>query len=187
MYRIICICGFKRSGKDFVADQLVSQYSFHKISIADRLKKTVRILFNLNDDQLHGESKDVIDPLWNVTPRTLMDFMGTEVMQFEIQKILPKSNRSFWIDTIIPQITDQLKISNVVIPDLRFPHEIVELKKRFPLITIVRINNPSVVIDPTLVSERSSTDISCDYIIHNDFNDDPMVLQNEIRRVMNEN
>ena len=62
--------GFKaRSGKDTVADYLIENYGFKRLAFADALKEGCRHIFELNDEQLYGELKEVEDDYWGVTPR----------------------------------------------------------------------------------------------------------------------
>ena len=55
---IIGICGLIGSGKGTVADVLVEEHKFEKISFADKLKDSVSILFDWPRDMLEGETPD---------------------------------------------------------------------------------------------------------------------------------
>lgn len=55
-----------RVGKDTIADYLVAEHGFHKTSFATSLKEGIgRGVFGLNDDQLYGDKKEVVDDFWN--------------------------------------------------------------------------------------------------------------------------
>ena len=61
--KVIGICGKKRAGKDTVGEIIqknINHYSriYH---MAKPLKESVKILYDLNYEQLHGFSKDIID------------------------------------------------------------------------------------------------------------------------------
>ena len=122
--RIIAICGLKRSGKDTIADILCQHFGYEKVKIANPLKEALQMLFQFTDAQVEGDEKDVIDPRWGVQPRRLMQFIGTEVMQFQIQEVLPNVGRTFWIKRLIEEhIMDTSPNKKIVISDLRFKHE----------------------------------------------------------------
>ena len=117
--KVIAICGSKRTGKDTVAD-IASKFGYEKRKIAGPLKSVVAKLFDFTDDQLENDDKDAIDPRWNVTPRSLMQFFGTEIMQFEIQKVLPGIGREFWVRKLF----QEREMGKIVISDVRFQHEV---------------------------------------------------------------
>lgn len=125
--KAIAICGLKRSGKDTIADYLCQEYHYEKVKIAHPLKHVMKYLFNLTDDQIEGNEKDVVDPRWSVEPRKLMQFFGTEIMQYKVQEVLPEIGRSFWIKRLVEEHLSRPEL--LVIPDLRFVHEYDVLKK----------------------------------------------------------
>ena len=55
---IIGICGLIGSGKGTVADVLVDEHGFQKISFADKLKDAVSVLFDWDRDMLEGETSE---------------------------------------------------------------------------------------------------------------------------------
>ena len=139
--RVIAVCGFKRSGKDTVADWLVLNYGYKKLKIADPLKQMCKDLFNLSDDQVETDLKDETDEKWGVSPRQIMQFMGTEVMQYKIQELLPNVDRMFWMNKLVMDI-DRCQ-TPVVISDVRFLHEYRALFDRYKDTFVIRIDNPS--------------------------------------------
>jgi dephospho-CoA kinase len=169
MNKIIGICGKRRSGKDTVANYICSQYNFENKKIADDLKSIIKILFGFSDVQLENNEKDIIDPLWNITPRQSMQFIGTEIMQYKLQELLPNIDRNFWIKSFINKniINDNLP-KKIVISDLRFLHEYKNLKSYN--ILIIRIekdnNNNNLNIDEH-ISETEHIEIPADIIIKN--------------------
>lgn len=129
---IIAICGAKRSGKDVLAEHLVSKYSYERVSFAEPLKQAVKSLFNFDDHQVGigkdtgTDKKDIVDERWGITPRTALQFFGTEIMQEKIQEILPNVKRSFFANTLVNYIAAKRDIDmeqRFVISDLRFLHE----------------------------------------------------------------
>lgn len=190
MPKIIAICGAKRSGKDVLAQHLVNKYNYERVSFAEPLKHAIKTLFNFNDDQVGiGEDKgtgekDIVDERWGITPRTALQFFGTEIMQEKIQEILPNVKKNFFATTLKNYITDKRNIDmgqRFVISDLRFLHEYEMLftisKIRKDDIAIIRVIRPSLssnspVDDPSNlpkahISELEYMNIPYDIIIIN--------------------
>jgi hypothetical protein len=128
---VIAVCGPRRSGKDAVSDFLVAEHGFTKIRFADPLKDMVRAAFGFTGEQVEGPSKDAVDARYGVSPRRVMQFLGTEVMQLGIEGLLPGMGRRFWARRLVHDHILSSRESKttrmLVISDLRFPHEREEL------------------------------------------------------------
>lgn len=164
---IIAICGYRRSGKDTVADILSEKYDFKKIKIAYKLKEIVKVLFDFTDYQLEIEKKDIIDPRWNISPRQIMQFFGTDIMQFKIQEIMPHIGRTFFIESLINYINSQNTVIKWVVSDLRFVHEWKCLQKYNTF--IIRVENDNIPKIDTHISETEWLNITPDLIIKNNY------------------
>lgn len=151
---IIAICGLKRSGKDTIADILCNHFEYKKIKIATPLKDALKTLFNFTDEQVEGNEKDIIDPVWGVEPRRVMQFIGTEVMQYHIQELLPNMGRTFWIKRLIEEHIHKGTNERLVIPDLRFKHEYDLLSQHNTLFW--RVDRPDIKHDECKLSMHSS-------------------------------
>lgn len=162
---IIAICGYHRSGKDTVADIIAEKYGFKKIKIAYKLKEIIKILFNFTDSQLESEKKDIIDSYWKVSPRQIMQYFGTEIMQYKIQEFMPHIDRRFFIESLINYIHSQSHIRKWIISDLRFQHEWESLKKYNTF--IIKIENDNIPKIDTHLSEIEWINITPDLIINN--------------------
>jgi hypothetical protein len=171
--KIIAVCGAKRCGKDTLAMYIQEKYGFKHVKISSQLKQTLKVLFSFTDDQLESDIKDVIDDRWNVSPRQAMQFFGTEIMQYEIQKIMPHVGRSFWIKGLLsshPNIP-------LVISDLRFKHEIQELKTHYNNeLLIVKIDR-GIENKDVHVSEQEYKDIQEDVLLKNNLSIHQMFAQ----------
>ena len=182
---IIAICGYKRSGKDTIAEYLTKNYKYNHYKITDKLREIVQILFNFNDND-YEINKEKIDNRWNITPRKMMQFIGTEVFQYKIQELLPDIGRDFWIKSLLSdKLLDNIKKNNhkIVISDLRFIHEYENLKKlNIPFIVIKVTNNRIKNID-NHVSETEHLKIPINYEIKN--NDSLEELYNNINEIFN--
>lgn len=123
---VIGILGKKRSGKDTSGDYLINKKNFIKYSFAIPLKRGCMELFGLTEEQVFGDLKEVIDPEWGVTPRTLLQIVGTELLQYDVHNHIPEFNsigRLIWVKRF-KQWYRQNKDLNVVICDVRFQHEV---------------------------------------------------------------
>ncbi len=87
------------------------------IALADPIKNMLAIGLGLNQEQLDGDQKEVIDSRYGVTPRHLMQTLGTEWGQ---DKVDPR----IWINTARDQVrTCQEKGMAAIIQDVRFEDE----------------------------------------------------------------
>ena len=125
---IIGLLGKKGSGKDTVADYLVSKYGFTKYAFADKIKDIIKILFNFTDEDLLPENKEKIRNEWNISPRKALQLIGTEFGQEFIPKNMAEimdnstSSKEFWIKHFLIWYKKNLD-KNIVISDVRFEHE----------------------------------------------------------------
>jgi hypothetical protein len=86
----IGLLGQKGSGKDTLADYLVNNKGFVKYSFATPVKNISKILFNLSDEQLYGNLKEIIDDKLGISPRVIFQRLGTEFGQDLIYKLFNK-------------------------------------------------------------------------------------------------
>ena len=124
---IIGICGLIGSGKDSVADILVQERNFKKISFADKLKDGVATVFGWDRSMLEGKTsnsrnwREEKDDFWSaelgkdISPRLVLQLFGTECMRQGFYD-------GVWVSLVKKHIIDNPK-QNFVIPDVRFPNE----------------------------------------------------------------
>lgn len=124
---IIGICGLISSGKDSVADILVQEKNFKKISFADKLKDGVATVFGWDRSMLEGKTstsrdwREEKDDFWSaelgkdISPRLVLQLFGTECMRQGFYD-------GIWVSLVKKHIIDNPK-QNFVIPDVRFPNE----------------------------------------------------------------
>jgi len=166
---ILLFCGFKGSGKDECTSFIQREYCYEHYKISKYLKEMLKLLFGFSTNQLEGSEKETIASEWDVTPREVMKYIGTNLFQFEIQKLLPHIERDFWMHLLYRDIKRNRK-SSIVISDLRFLHELDFMKRSFPdekiiVVKVVRDSQiPPLAIDP---SEDEHTTLNFDYIIPN--------------------
>ena len=81
------------SGKDTIADHLIQEHQFKKISFADKLKESVATMFDWDRTMLDGQTdesrqwREKPDEYWSkevgksITPRFVLQKFGTECMR----------------------------------------------------------------------------------------------------------
>jgi len=163
--KILAICGMKRHGKDTIADYLCQHYGYTKVCIATPLKDSLKVMFGFTEEQVNGDLKDVIDHRWQIEPRKALQFIGTELMQYEIQKLLPAVGRTFWIKTLIEQYVISANVP-LVIPDLRFIHEYELLAKHGAVFW--RVERIMSAHEDAHVSEREYLSIPVSHVLKNE-------------------
>jgi hypothetical protein len=175
---IIGLCGNQGSGKDTVADILVSEYGFIKLTFASTLKDIVAILFSWPRDLLEGlteESRlwrETSDDFWSeklsipkFTPRKALQMIGTDLFRIHF-------NNDIWTNIVENKISITLKNNpntNIVISDCRFTNEF-NLIKQFTdshIIMILREKNNSTNKIAHL-SETEWVNYNFDAILQND-------------------
>jgi hypothetical protein len=167
---LIGVFGKKYHGKDSVSDYIVKKYGFQKEALAKPLKDATKILFGFTDEQLYTDKKEEVDPYWNIKPRAVLQYFGTEVMRKDINRIMPHINDNFWIDRII-KIYDDSKLynanANIIVSDCRFINEKNAIKNKNGI--IIKVVRPSIETNDTHESEIQIDMINdYDYVIIND-------------------
>lgn len=144
---IIGICGLIGSGKGTVADILISEQGFKKVSFADSLKDAVATVFSWPRHLLEGDTKESrewreqVDKWWadrlgipTLTPRWVLQYWGTDVCREGF-------HQDIWIASLERKILSES--GNYVIPDTRFPNEIEMIQRlRGEVWQVQRGNNP---------------------------------------------
>ena len=165
--RIIAIIGHKYSGKDTVSEMIHELYGHQHLKISSRLKHCVKELFDLTDEDVETEKKDVINEKLGITPRKLLQFFGTEIMQYKIQEILPNIGRNFWIK----HLTNAIKSTDyVVISDVRFLHEYDMLKKLDDNLMVIKVSRDQTKQRDDHISEHEYEQIPFHFHLKNNGN-----------------
>ena len=137
--KIIGVCGLIGGGKGTVADILVGNHNFEKLSFADSLKDMVATVFGWQRHLLEGDTKESriwreeVDEWWsarlaipNLTPRWVLQYWGTDVCRLNF-------HQDIWIASVENKLSraknSSAKYNNIVIPDTRFPNEINMIRK----------------------------------------------------------
>ena len=166
---LIGAIGFAGSGKGTVADILVRDHGFHKLSFADALKDSVATIFGWERHLLEGDTdesrefRERVDPWWSkrfaydVTPRYMLQLMGTEAGRnaFHID---------IWIHTVARRM---MQFENVVIADARFPNELQFIRDNGGFnVHVERGNQPEWYEIARQANKENNLNLMLDYSIH---------------------
>lgn len=167
---IIGVSGYARSGKDTVADHLVDQYNFSRVSFAAPMKKAMYILNPIVSSDSIGNFryKDLVDVYGldkakENTPeiRRLLQIFGTEVGRSMF-------GENFWVDLALKNAGSE----NIVVTDVRFKNEADRIKSMGG--QIWRVNRTSVKPVTGHISEIDLDDYNFDYVMQNDYSIEKM-------------
>ena len=179
--KIIGLLARSRSGKDTVADYIITNYKSYNIvkrRLAGPIKNAVKELYGLNDDDLESDTKDIHIPKFNCSPReimvqitkTVMDLSGTDFFTNRLYDSIAKSAKSG-----NPEIT--------IIPDIRYQHDIDRIHKNNGIIIKIERNIQNIVYS----NENNIENMDADYIIVNNGTLDELYMQinNIIKQFIN--
>lgn len=134
MKRLIGITGYKRSGKDTLARGLCQELGLQQFSFADPLRSLVAEILGISLAQLEECKETPIDWLGGVTPRHMMQTVGTEWGRNMIHPEL-------WILSMFARMPD----TGGVTSDVRFPNEAQQILDRGGV--VLRVNRPGYTSD----------------------------------------
>ena len=192
---IIGISGFAGSGKDTVADILLENPRFVKVSVADPLKRIAKELWGFTDQQLWGSSeyRNTPDKRYPVgdgiflTPRNVLQHLGTEGcravdhdvwIRYTInvaRKLLTEKGRWSYSRSqgLVKnnRFSFKRKILGVVIADVRFNNELFYIKESEG--KLIRVYRPNAGLDGDFATHQSESEMTSmpdsefDFVIEN--------------------
>ena len=182
---VVALAGVRWSGKDTVADVLCRHHGFQNLKFATPLKRGVAEMFGLTLDEVDGPAKDAVHPVWGVPPRRILQWLGTDVMQFQLPLVVPGvQGRSFWAWRLCQDVRGLVASHQgplrIVVSDVRFQHELHALQtlESDGLIQLVsvRLERPSQPsgnsggdsAEATHASEIELASVPVDAVVQND-------------------
>lgn len=189
---IIGISGLAGSGKDTVADYLLTNSGFVKVSLADPIKRYAMDVWEFTDDQLWGPSqcRNAPDYRYEVapdvflTPRKVLQHVGTEgARHFDpdvwIRYAIRTAKRLLEDPDFIYTQRGGLEHSSaaggetkaVVIPDVRFINEIQHIRQSGG--KMLRVVRPGSGLEGAYATHQSEAEMAAipneefDAVIHN--------------------
>lgn len=135
---IIGILGRSRVGKDttarIVRELLGSTIPYEIHHIAKPLKDSIMSMYHFSEEQMHGNMKDITDMRYGHSPRELCVIWN--------KKLAHLHGPTFLIHRFFEEY-EQNVATNIIIPDVRFPHDCYEIRRRGGiLIKVVRNRFP---------------------------------------------
>lgn len=156
--KIIGFTGKMYSGKTTLGNEMI-KFGYTKISFASPLKNIVGYLYALDNEQLYGNLKEVVDPRYGVTPRYLLQYIGTDLFR--------NWDPDFWVKIFTRKYGDG---GLYVLDDVRFENESTTIKNMGGIIikVVSHRNSPSANSEggQTHASEQGVKNY--DYKIYND-------------------
>lgn len=137
---IIALVGPKQVGKTTVASAIQTEFGYTRMRFADTLKAMLGVM-GLDREHIDGNKKELpLDVLGGKSARFAMVTLGTEWRDM--------IDKSLWANLLVRKVQDMAQNSeyetrcmNIVIDDMRFPHELAALDAAFPgRVTVWRIN-----------------------------------------------
>ena len=154
--KIIGILGRSRSGKDTAATiikKLHPIYTIHRF--AQPIKNALQEIYDFTPEQLEDDQKELVDPRYNISPR--------QAMQDMTYFYLDKHGAGFFSDKLF-SIFDNNKTKRIIIPDVRYEHDIHQIHKRGGI--IIKIVRPSLSLQHKVVNNIN--ELKGDYELVND-------------------
>lgn len=151
--KIIGIVGRSRVGKDTVAEMIIQKYPQYVIKrLSTPLKLAIKDLYGFTTEQVETDLKEVTVEQWEKTPREcivsltdyMMDYMG--------------------VDFFTKRFYNEYMGEYIIIPDVRYEHDIHEIHKRKGI--VIKVENPNRYV--THVFENRIDNMKCDCTIIND-------------------
>lgn len=129
--KLIGIHGHAGVGKDTLADYIREKYeNTWKLAFAGPLKKACVELFGLSIENFNDpDLKEVPATYWNISPRQMAQFFGTQMVRENIHHLTGGMPGDFWIRRMIGTLNGDLdsieydEEDTVLIPDVRFQNE----------------------------------------------------------------
>jgi len=142
---LIGITGWKKHGKNTIADHLVKKYNYKKLHAVETLLNCFMELFTLDEDQVKGDRKDNKDDFWGFVPRDPLNVLGTDFLREQGELLIPGIGDKLLVKAIerkILKIWEKNPKTRIVLTNIRFPNEVDLIKKYNGLMIKVKRNLP---------------------------------------------
>ena len=158
---LIGVTGYAGHGKSTIANYLKT-LNFQEYAFADPLKLGCLEMFGLSKEQIYdNDEKNTIDPFWGVSPREILQKVGTELMRNQLKTLFPNMNLGetgiIWIRNF-ERYYEKNKHQSIVISDVRNIDEAETIKKLGGYVILV--NNPNIKMDDPFRQHLSEQKIS---------------------------
>lgn len=168
MKKIIGLVGRARHGKDTIADYIIAYTNglYKRVRLAQSIKDATKCLYGFTHEQIESDLKEVIDKKWNITPRNAMLFIT--------KTFINEMGVDFFTKSLYMKYDNNEFGDYIIIPDVRYPHDIEEIRKRDGIIIKVIRNDVNL---PRHSVEDIIDEFKADYIIENNGTKDDLYLK----------
>lgn len=149
---LIGFAGPAGSGKTTAARMVAGRFGM--FSFAAPLKRGVREIFGFTTEQLYTlEGKQAIDPIWGISPREALQFLGTDCLR--------ERWPDFWIRRMghaldcVTDVADEI----IAIDDCRFPNELQMVRDRGGIIVHIIGRKASLTPEQEAHASEQSLDV----------------------------
>ena len=118
---LIGLAGASRAGKDVIASMMAAKHGYTRHALATPLKDLCQGMFGLSNEQVHGGLREVVDARYNMTPRRILQTVGTDC----VRAISP----DHWVDAFEATHFPLDFRAKVVVTDIRFQNEADAIKR----------------------------------------------------------
>lgn len=146
---IILICGKARSGKNSLASYLEEYFSKagKKVIISPYTKYLKYYIEQINGQKINDDNK----------PRDLLQQISSKIIKGDLK------NNNFFINRQIEDIDIYSYFADVIlIPDVRFPNEINEIKKKYKYVVSIGITRKNYISNLTKEQLNDITETALD-------------------------
>ena len=164
---LIGLTGKAGVGKSTVTNLLLDFHGYFDLAFADSLKKAAREIFGLPLSYFRDQDlKEVVDPFWNMSPRKMLQLLGTDACRNNI-------DQDIWVKSLLRafyKLTDDFSEPiNVVVSDIRFENEATAIRNAGGIVVHVVASRASGLSDELQnhASESGVKFITGDWILNN--------------------
>ena len=146
---IILLCGKARSGKSTIANRMKEELEGDgsKVVISPYTKYLKMIIENVTDEKIDDDNK----------PRDLLQKISSDLIKGEL------GYKDFFINRQIEDLNIYSYFADyIIIPDVRFPREILEVKNNFERVISVLVTRDGDYSDLTLEQRKDITEVALD-------------------------
>ena len=152
---LIGIAGPKRAGKDTLAQGLKVVFNLPQDSFAGPIRRFIADILGMTPDQLEAQKEDPIEWLDGVTPRQMMQTVGTE---WGRQMVHP----DLWVRSLMHRVHK----TGGIISDVRFSNEAEAIRERGGV--VLQVERPGTGQGDSHLSETPLPAELVDEVIRND-------------------
>ena len=144
---LVGICGSMHHGKTTMSERMVKNHQYTEYTFAAPLKEGCRWLFGFSHDQVWTERKDQVDSQWGISPRYVLQQVGTDLFRNNLKILLPGiyCPTTLWVENFKRWVKG--RTGRVVVSDVRFIDEAKCIRDCGGV--VVQIKRPSLRLTET--------------------------------------